>query len=58
MQILNTVSANVEIRNTQLVANINLVQDNVTILEGGGTFFMILLLMSNVLLVELQMYSL
>jgi len=36
---LNTVSANVEIRNTQLVANINLVQDNVTILEGGGTFY-------------------
>ena len=32
-------SANVEIRNTQLNANIDVVQDNVAALGGGGTFF-------------------
>lgn len=36
---INIVSANVEARNVQLNANIDLVQDNVAVLGGGGTFF-------------------
>ena len=36
---INIVSSNVEARNVQLNANIDVVQDNVAVLGGGGTFF-------------------
>jgi hypothetical protein len=36
---INIVSANVEARNVQLNANLDIVQDNVAALGGGGTFF-------------------